>query len=243
MKGNELVIVQNDELYVGTWDLSQGFEVEHRMLTRFVKRYEKDFEDFGFIATQRQRMTEKKGQQIHEYLLTEEQSTFLVTLLKNSPKILKFKKHLTKEFYKQKRLLNKLIVQKQNAEWLEKRSTGKLERRIETDAIQAFIEYARSQGSQNAAKYYMAITKMENNALFHLDLLEIEYDNLRDIVNGFGLDSLKMADHIVARALKEGMSERMYYKDIFKRAKARVESFADSIGKMAIETDHIKAIK
>ena len=78
---------------------------------------------------------------------------------------------------------------------------------------------------------------MENKALFYIELVSFEFKNFRDIVNGLGLDALKAADHIVAKALKDGMKQRMYYKDIYQLAKARIETFADSFGKMYVEQD------
>jgi hypothetical protein len=156
--------------------------------------------------------------------------------------VLGFKKFLTKEFYRQRRLIQKLLVQRQNADWLEKRNAGKIDRRVETDAIKEFIEYAKSQGSQNAPKYYMVISKMENKSLF-LNLIEIAFPNLRDVVSGISLTKLQMADRIVAKALKEGMENKMHYKEIFLLAKARVESFADLVGKDEILIEQQKVIE
>ena len=127
------------------------------------------------------------------------------------------------------------MVQKQNIEWYEKRASGKVERRLETDTIQKFIEYAKDQGSQSAEKYYMVLTKMENNTLFNLALVEQKIPNLREIVEGFALDSLKMADYMVGKALKEGMSKNMNYKDIYQLAKGKVELFAGALGKVPLQ--------
>ena len=126
-------------------------------------------------------------------------------------------------------------VQQKNAEWLEKRAQGKLERRLETDIIQKFAIYATNQGSENAQKYYIVISKMENTALFALNFLEQKFENIREVVNTRSLDALMMADRIVARALEEGMEKMMNYKDIYKLAKERVEIFGNSIGKTPLE--------
>jgi len=76
---------------------------------------------------------------------------------------------------------------------------------------------------------------MENKSLFHLELLALKKHNIREIAEGFQLDSLKMADRIVARALREGMEREMFYKDIFKMAKERVEQFVQVIGKTPLQ--------
>lgn len=179
--------------------------------------------------------SKKGGRQVEEFLLNEEQATYLALLMKNSPKVVKFKMRLNKEFFRLTKILAKILAQKQNAEWLEKRASGKIERKLETETIKKFVEYAKSQGSQSASKYYMAITKMENSSLFHLDMLEQKFPNLRDVLHGFQLSSLEMADHIVARALDEGMDKLMPYKEIYLLSKERVEQFVSIVGKTPIQ--------
>jgi phage regulator Rha-like protein len=230
-----IIIIENDDLLVGTWDLAEGFGVEHRAITRLIEKYKTEFEELGFVTTRLQQIDPtKRGRRVQEYRLNEPQSVYLTTLLTNNQIVRKFKMFLTKEFFRQRKLLSKLLAQRQNQEWLEKRENGKIERRLETDKIQEFIAYAKAQGSESADKYYMIISKMENTALFSLELLEQKFPNLRDVVSGFALDSLKMADRIVGRALTEGMEKNFHYKDIYKLAKVRVETFADSIGKTPV---------
>jgi len=227
-----LVIVKNNDVFTTTLIMSKGFEVEHRAILRLLKRYQSDFESIGVIATALQKPTTSKGgRPTEEICLNEHQSMYMGTLLTNTDRCRKFKMQLTEQFIKQRAILMKMLTQKQNAEWLEKRASGKVERRICTDTIQKFVEYCKEQGSSNAEKYYMIISKMENNTLFHLDYLELEIPNIRDVVSGFALDSLKMADHAVARAIEEGMRKNIPYKEVYKLAKQRVEGFASIIGK------------
>ena len=245
-------IIDND-LYVGTYYLSELFNTDHRSIKQTIKNNLNDILEFNEnddmkgsslnISNVESKSGKKRkiGRPTIEYLLNEQQATFVILLLRghyNSNKtslITKFKKHVTNEFFKQRKLLNKIISQKQNTEWLEKREAGKVERRLETDAIRDFIDYAIAQGSKNAHKYYMIISKMENKTLFHLDLLEQKFPNVRDIVEGYQLVTLQNADRIVARALKEGMEKEMYYKDIYIMAKDRIERFVELIGKSPIQ--------
>jgi len=248
-----IVFIKDDELYVGTGKLAQKFEVKHRSLTRLVKKYEPDFLEFGegISAIQlRQFQSEKAGKPFDEYVLNESQAAYLLTLFTNTDKVRKFKKYLTSEFFRQRKILNRIYAAKlkqendrKNAEWAENRRLGIVERHTQTDMIKKFIEYARSQGSQDPDRYYVNLTKMENSVLFHLKLITIKYKNLRQIVSSLGLAALRMADHIVAKALQDGMDKRMYYKDIFQLAKARIETFADSMGKMEIEPHATKALE
>jgi hypothetical protein len=79
---------------------------------------------------------------------------------------------------------------------------------------------------------------MENSTLFNLDMLEMQYPNLRDLMSGYQLSTLQNADRIVARALKEGMKKKLHYKDIYKLAKERIEYFVELVGKSPIEIIH-----
>lgn len=120
---------------------------------------------------------------------------------------------------------------KANAEWLEARKAGKFIRREETDIVKQFVEYATSQGSKNAHHYYSNISKMENKALF---LLDQKYKNIRELLDMGQLMMIPVADKIVSKALKEGMENGLYYKDIYQNAKHNIELLAIIHGKSKI---------
>lgn len=239
---NELLIVCGGEPRVSTWVLKDGFGFgeDHRYLTRMIEKYIPDFEEFGVVTTERQQPTGKKGgRPVEAYLLNEQQSLFLGTLFRNTDEVIFFKKKLVKEFSRMRDELTRIASQKQNAQWLEARHAGKETRCIATDVIKQFIQYATGQGSKNAERYYANISKMENKALF---LLEQKYKNLRDALDIHQLSTVKSADMIVMKALADGMTGNMNYKDIYKLAKSRVEGFADIIGKTLIPSSQL-AIK
>jgi hypothetical protein len=230
---SSLIIVKDQELLIGSFDLAKGMNVEHRAVKNLLKKYKNEFEELGLITSEMQKVGRKKvmGRPVEEELLNEAQATYLTTLLQNNEKVRKFKMHLTKEFFRQRKILNKLLIQKNSEEWKQKRADGKIERREETDEIKKFVEYAKSQGSKSADRYYMALSKMEKESLFALELMQQRYDNFREMVDSFSLDSLKMADYMVKVALRKGMEGKIPYKEIYVMAKDRVESFAVSLGK------------
>jgi hypothetical protein len=186
-----------------------------------LQKYEAEFEGLGGIL----KMPLDDGTIV--WYLTEAQVNFAGALSRNSVEAVKFKYNLVKAF----ELAKKLIQQRQNAEWIEARNSGKRTRRQETDGIKTFVEYAKSQGSQSAEKYYMSISKMENKALF---LVEQKYPNLRDVLGVAGLGLIAVADTIVFNALKEGIERTMHYKDIYKLAKERVEALGLAHGKVLV---------
>jgi len=232
----QLVEVINDDLFTGTFKLSKLFNLEHNSLKRLVKRYLSDFEDVGESEIKKRdvKMDFKstlRSRKMTEFLLNEPQAMLLILYSKNKDIVKKFKNFITKEFFRQRKLITKLLAQKQNAEWLKLREEGKFDRLQETDEIKKFIEYAYEQGSKKAKEYYRSISKMVNSTLFYIEFLEHKYPNLRDVLDRYQLVTLQNADRIIARALKEGMEKRMYYKDIYKLAKSRIESFVDLVGK------------
>jgi len=234
-----IVMIEKEDLLVGTCDLAVGFKVEHRAILRIIGKYKEEFEELGkltgFVTTALQQIEvknpEKRGRRFNEYKLNEPQTVYLTTLLTNNLEVRKFKLQLTKEFFKQRKLLNKLVVQRQNEEWRQKRISGKTDRRIETDSIKEFIEYATEQGSKNAKLYYMNISKMENKLLLPLELLKNNFENVRDICTSLDLNMLQMADLVVSRSLHDGMKKEMYYKDIYQHARDQVEAFACVMGR------------
>lgn len=224
----ELVKVHGKEPRASTYILKDGFGFDHRYLVETIGRFREDFDSLGVIPTQLEKPTSKDGgRPIKHYLLNEEQCMYLGTLFRNTPKVRKFKLNLVKEFTRMKKALAELS----SAEWLEKRKSGKLTHRVKTDVIKDFVSYCEMDGSKNAKKYYMNIAKMENAALF---LLQEKYPNVRDVLNGHQLSVIQTADQIVAKALKEGMEEGIFYKDIYKLAKKRVLSMAELVGKSIV---------
>jgi hypothetical protein len=118
-----------------------------------------------------------------------------------------------------------------NLEWQETRESGRPIRRIETDSIQRFVEYAVSQGSQNAKRYYLLFTKMANSLLFDMQTKAV---NTRDICNVNQIGSLKVVDTIISRALEEDMAQGIPYKQVFQNAKSKVLQFVSLYGRSEI---------
>ncbi len=114
-------------------------------------------------------------------------------------------------------------------EWQAARIEGKAVRRNETDVIKSFVDYAKSQGSKSADRYYLVITKETNRALFFVQ--SAVGKGFRDSLTSAQLSSVAMAERIVERALLEAMGARMFYRDAYRLAADRVRQFAGFVGK------------
>ena len=233
---NELVKIIDNEPLVSTLDIWEPLEVAHRAIIQLIRKYEKEFSETRLLTFEMS-IKKRQGAPTPYCYLDEEQATFLITLMKNSDKVVSFKRRLTKEFYKQRRMLARIANQHHDAQWIEARSLGKTLRVQETTVIQKFVEYATAQGSKNAQRYYCNISKMENAALF---FLEQKFTNLRDVLDLSQLMTVSVADRIVSKALKEGMELQMNYKDIYIMAKERIENFAELNGKTIIPAGQMR---
>ena len=222
---NALISLRNEKLYVSTSIISKKCKVEHRSILQLIKTHKIDIEDFGKLLEDKEKIP--KGRPLNVFLLNEEQFTFLVTLMQNSITTVQAKKLITKEFFNMRKWILEQKAQKQNQQYIETRNQSKLGRKQETDIIKDFIDYAKSQGSKSADKYYMIISKMENSAFF---ILKEKFKNVREILNIQQLSKIIIADMIVKEAIIEGMEKEMFYKDIFQLAKKRVVAMANSVG-------------
>lgn len=96
------------------------------------------------------------------------------------------------------------------------RAEGKMIRKVETDAIREFIEYAKNNGSKSSERYYMIITKATN------EILGIEAGQ-RDNLTASQLDHLAMVERVIANTLNDGVEKGMNYKDIYKLAASKAK--------------------
>jgi Rha family phage regulatory protein len=138
-------------------------------------------------------------------------------------------KRLVDAFLTMERHIRQQDAYRATLEWQQARASGKVIRLEFTDGVAEFVDYAERQGSRNSRKYYMALTKMEYRALFLVGQAVGEaFRNKLDVQQ---LVNLATAEAIAQRALREGMVQKMYYKDIYQLAKQRVESLAAMVGK------------
>jgi len=228
---NDLVLNDGSHVFTTTQIIADGVGVDHRAVFRLVTKYADDFlhlETSGFKI----RKFKTKGRDGELAELGEIHATFLITLMRNSDVVVAFKRDLTKDFFKQRRIISQLIAHRDNPEWQNVRSDGKIAYKQKTDVIKDFVEYATKQGSKSAGMYYGNLAKMENSSLF---FIEQKYKNLRDIMTIKQLMQVCTADDVIDKALKEGMESELHYKDIYKLAKSRICAFAEIIGKSPVQ--------
>ena len=225
----DLVLLKNNEPLTTSLIVARELKRTHKSIANMIKLYRKDFEEMGIIGEFQ--MSQRNGNNAIFYHLNEQHLTFLIMMLRvkqnENDRVLDFKKRITKEFFSMRKWILEQKTQKQNQQYIETRNKSKIGRKQETDIIKTFIEYAKSQGSKSADKYYMIFSKMENSAFF---ILKEKFPNVRGVLNMGQLSKIIVADMIVKTAIIEGMEKGLLYKDIFQLAKKRVVDMADSLG-------------
>lgn len=87
---------ESGELVTTTLAIAGGVEIEHASVILLVRKYLSDLAEFGLVDFK----SESSGGRPTEYaLLNEQQSTLLITYMRNSEIVRKFKMRLVKAFY------------------------------------------------------------------------------------------------------------------------------------------------
>lgn len=212
---SDLVIMENNEIFTTSQAIADGVGHGHSTVLKLIR----NSTDLCQLRDLKSRSLKTKGRTGEVFYLDEEQATLVIMLMKNTSVVRQFKSTLAKEFFKQRRLLQALAIQKSNVEWMERRQETKIMRRELTDTIQEFIEYARAQGSKSADKYYMNFSRMELTGLF---IIEQRYPNARDVMSVRQLNLIEMADQAIAISLRDSMEKEIPYKECYQIAKDKI---------------------
>lgn len=209
----ELVKLINGNIFTDSLAIAQGTENQHHAVRELIKKYKSDIEDFGTLLITNEEST--GGRPLELFLLNEEQATFVMTLLRNSKKVVAFKKELVRQFY----AMRQYILEHNSPHWQATRQESKMNRNLETDEIKQFVAYAKEHGSHSPDRYYISLTNLANKAV------GIQPKS-RDKATVCQLNNLILIEHIIGEVIKEGIWTEQYYKDIYKACKARIEQFA-----------------
>lgn len=212
---NELILLKNNDVFTTSLVIAEGTNVKHKNIKELVSKYENDLKDFGKVRVLNATLDTNGGvQKISYYLLNEQQATFLMTLLRNTKIVVEFKKELVKQFYQ----MRQILLEKQTVLWQNTRIEAKANRLKETDEIKALVAYAKENGSKNAEKYYITFSNLANKAV-GID------SNQRSIATTNQLNNLILIENIINHVIQEGLQQQIYYKEIYKCCRERIEQF------------------
>lgn len=222
-----LVEIKGGDLWTTSHSVATEFDRRHnnvmRELERLIKRGTIDVRDFAHIS-----YIDSMGRKQRAYELNER--AFLTAMpFIGGEKSEAGQKRLVDEFLVMRKQLARQALQSQDAYWQQKRLEGKSVRLALTDTVQNFVSYAKKQGSQNAEKYYLSITKMEYAAL---ELVKQAGDkHFRDTLDAVQHSELTVVELAAQEALRQGMTEGLHYKEVFKLAKDACVQLAQQLRK------------
>ncbi|VSC51488.1 phage protein [Streptococcus pneumoniae] len=91
-------------------EVAECAEVKHRHLKILLNKHREDFESFGKV--QFKISPSESGQNVRDYILNEQQATLLITYLRNTEPVRKFKMNLVKAFFEMREELSKFRMQR-----------------------------------------------------------------------------------------------------------------------------------
>jgi phage regulator Rha-like protein len=200
-------IRHNGDIRIDSRLLAPHVDVRHRDTFDLIRKYAPQLSELGVLPFQTEKPNDDGGRPQKYALLNEDQCYFLLTLMRNTDKVVELKLKLVKGFREARAAL---------AKWEASRLEGKKVRRIETDAIKDLVAYASAHGSKHAENYYSNITRMVN------EILGVELP--RDRLGEQELKRIAMAETLVDMVVRDGIVAELPYRSIYRVAKERVTS-------------------
>lgn len=223
---NEIVTVQHREAITTSLKVAEVFNKNHQHVLDAIRKLDCP-KEFGLSNFRQSSYVNEQNKKLPMYDITRDGFSLLAMGF-TGKKALQFKIKYIDAFNR----MEAALLQSRNLAWQEQRNDGKVARRIETDTIASFADYATAQGSQSAKKYYMQITRMTNQALFLVK--QSSPQPFRDFLDSMQHSFLATAEYIVCDVLEDGMSAGLHYKDIYQLARERVERYAATLPKQKI---------
>lgn len=100
---SDLLEIVDGNLVISSLSIASQVVNQHKNILELIRKYKPDFEEFGEVAFETR--LNKQGSSTEIAWLNEPQATLLITYLKNTEPVRKFKKILVHEFYRIRKLL------------------------------------------------------------------------------------------------------------------------------------------
>jgi phage regulator Rha-like protein len=191
--------------------LAKGLNINHKSLMETIRNYQKDLEDLGSLPFETAVKKRDKGATTQTFCyLNELQAHLLVTLSRNSPEVVAFKKGLIVAFVQARNevaLLQEVIAESEN--YLEKKrlyyqkqgyNEGWIEARLKNIDVREDLEAIWCKRGINTPKQYAILTSIISIGAFgitpkeHSELKGLKKQPLRDHMTRLELAFLTLAE-------------------------------------------------
>lgn len=99
------------EPYTTSEIIAECAGVTHHTIQELLRKHKADFESYGIIAFEMRKL-DGRGRPMKIYRLNEQQATLLITYLKNTEPVRRFKMNLVKAFFEMREELSKFRMQR-----------------------------------------------------------------------------------------------------------------------------------
>lgn len=219
IKQDVLVVAIRNKAMTDSMTVAGLFHKQHKNVLQSIETLDCS-DNFSRLNFQPRDYTDDRGKVQPFYQMTKDGFTFLAMGFRGK-KAAQFKEDYITAFNRMEEALRRMA----SSEHQQARLAGKIIRRDFTDDIKIKVEYAKSQGSQNADKYYQLYSKMVNKKL---GIESTSHPGTRDRLEILKQNYLAITEEVCRKAIQDGIREGVYYKDIYQIAKGRVENMADS---------------
>jgi len=221
---NELVRLTTQDVGKGipitdSFVIAEKTKREHRVILKLIRQYYDDIKEFGQVTPEVRLVEfETRKQEIEVFNLNEGQATFLITLMRNTPEVLRFKKDLVKAFLKMKK---ELIAR------VETRHIGISTKKNLTDTIKKCLS-----DESNFKKFsYGTYTKLVYKKIIGKDVKKIKEDrnvklneNVRDYFTVEELEKIQELESKIATFIEFTNTEGKDDKQIYQMVKLYLEA-------------------
>lgn len=227
-----LVAATHGKVFTTSLVVADRFGKAHKNVLRDIERYlgNNEIEAFTGLNFEPSDYVDSTGRTLKMYTMTQKGFAFLVSGF-TGDKALVWRTKFVDAFAAMADELARIELQKKNLDWQEARLTGKEVRHEWTDTVKRFADYALEQGSKGTAWLYKNLTETEYTQLFTFEGKCPPRQALRDKLTVRQLEYLSTAETMVVDIIEGGMNEGLHYKDIYAKAKQKLATLADLIGK------------
>lgn len=211
---DELVFLKNDDVFCDSLHVAEKFHKRHDNVLRAINKilpFLKNEEPKTMFIEGRRKL---KDGHFHKIFYMNRDGFSLLVMGFTGQEAIEWKLKYIKAFNE----MEKVLQEKSTQEWVETRKKGQVTRRIETDIIDIFVEYAKSQGSTNSNFYYTHFSNLANDSVGITN---------RDTATIVQLNQLNLIENIITHQIREGIEQQRYYKDIFKDCKKQINLFKE----------------
>ncbi len=220
-KALPLVAVEHGEPVTTSLLIAEKFGKQHKDVLRAIKNLECS-DEFGRRNFAPSSYLNEQQKEQPMYHITEAGFAFLAMGF-TGKEAAAWKEKFIEAFQGMRRELLRLARQKLDPEWQRSRLAGIEARRLETDAIQLFVEYAQARGSRNARHYYANVSRMVSRAVLG------DPTASRDRLPPRALHLVAQAEQIARQVLLDGMARQGEYHEVFRAAWWAVAAYGAAI--------------